>query len=56
MQIEGEAEGKGAPAHIVDGKRLEEARDAVKTTDPSMVSRWPEVEDDDLDGEAGPPA
>ena len=51
MQIEGEAEGKGAPAHIVDGKRLGEARDAVKTTNPSMASRWPVVEDEVVDGD-----
>ena len=36
MQIEGEAEGKGAPAHIVDGERLGEARDVVKPSEPTM--------------------
>ena len=46
MQIEGEAEGKGAPAHIIDGKRLGEARDAVKPSEPMTNGGG-----DELDGE-----
>ena len=33
------------------GDELEEDGGAVKTTNPSMASRWPEVEDEVVDGD-----
>ena len=46
MQIKGKAEGKSASAHIIDGERLGEARDAVKPSETTTNSGR-----DELDGE-----
>ena len=41
----------GRGVHRGSGDELKDAGGAVKTTNPSMASRWPVVEDEVVDGD-----